>query len=716
MTSLDKKSFYIPILLGITFFYLVVGIGPLDPQNLSWIFGRFDPPKDYLGWAFYRNTPWGFPVGSNPNYGIDIGSSIVYSDSVPIMAIFFKLLSPLLGTPFQYFGIWLLICFVLQAWFSWKIISLFSNKIWIVLLGSGLLAFAPPMLWRLDTPSGMQAGLAAHFLILAAIYLSLRPLQQRRILYWALLLSAAALTHFYIFAMLGLLWLASLLDALFSQKQLKPKQVATEFLIVILILLIAAWQAGYFMISSSAGVEWGYGFFKLNLLDPINPDGWSFFLPNIPIPSTWGEGFNYLGLGVILAIGFGALQLAMKSSSNGWTPLKEVLNSLSNYRFLTLCLLMLLLDALSNNIGIGMREFHFDIPYSLYTLLSILRSSARMYWPVHYCLVIAALYLIIKLTPAKASAVLLAFLLAIQIADTSNGWLSIRKSLARDMSAEINSPLLKDPFWQSAANNYKKIIRIPAGSQTLNWIQFASIASKNSMSTNSVYLARIDNRQVDSVNSKLKDVLKNGSYDPGALYILEQRFLIPALVTAGPNDIIAKVDGFNVLAPGWLKCSACTEISEEKRIKTEQLRPLNRSIIGFSNQSKDQQSIFYLGNGWSWQEDWGTWSDGAVAAINIPWPKQTPRTLKIDLKAFVITDTHPTQSVDVLVNGALYTHLELNEFDNNLLIIPISKEMLVKPFLNIEFKMQTPGQPSKLIGGNKDQRKLGIGLKSAYFD
>lgn len=100
MTSLDKKSFYIPIFLGIIFFYLVVGLGPLDPQNLSWIFGRFDPPKDYLGWAFYRNTPWGFPIGSNPDYGIDIGSSIVYSDSVPIMAIFFKLLSPLLGTPF----------------------------------------------------------------------------------------------------------------------------------------------------------------------------------------------------------------------------------------------------------------------------------------------------------------------------------------------------------------------------------------------------------------------------------------------------------------------------------------------------------------------------------------------------------------------------------------------------------------------------------------
>jgi hypothetical protein len=81
-----------------------------------------------------------------------------------------------------------------------------------------------------------------------------------------------------------------------------------------------------------------------------------------------------------------------------------------------------------------------------------------------------------------------------------------------------------------------------------------------------------------------------------------------------------------------------------------------------------------------------------------------------------MTDRYPTQSVDVLVNGAPYTHLELNEFDNNSPIIPIAKEMLTQPFLNVKFKINNPGKPSKLINGNKDQRKLGLGLKSIYFD
>lgn len=668
MTSFDKKSFYIPILLGIAFFYLVVGLGPLDPQNLNWIFGRFDPPKDYLGWAFFRNTPWGLPIGSNPNYGIDIGSSIVYSDSVPVMAIFFKLLSPLLGSPFQYFGIWLLICFVLQAWFSWKIVSLFSNKFWVILFGSGLLAFAPPMLWRIDTPSGMQAGLVAHFLILAAIYLSLRNSQHRRTFYWALLLSIAALTHFYIFAIAGLLWSANLLDTLISQNRLNLKQAASEFIIVILVVVAIAWQAGYFMISSSAGIEWGYGFFKLNLLSPINPEGWSFVLPNILVPSTWGEGFNYLGLGAILVIGF------------------------------------------------GMKDFHFEIPNSLYALLSILRSSARMYWPIHYCLVIAAIYFVIKLTPTKATPFLLGFILVIQLADTSNGWLKIRNSLARDMSTEINSPLLKDPFWQTAASHYRKIIRIPAGTQTLNWLQFASLANRNSMSTNSVYLARVDNRQVDAANSKLQDLLKNGKFDPTALYIIEKRFIIPALASSGPDDLLSNIDGFTVLAPGWLKCEACSQVPIKKQIKAEEFRPTNNSSIGFSDEMKDQKSIFYLGNGWSWQETWGTWSDGVSSELNIPWPKQSPHSLKMNIKAFVITDKHPTQSIDVFVNSVPFSHLKLNQFDNNLITIPISKEMLSRPYLNIKLEIHNPGKPSKLISGNQDKRLLGIGLVSARFD
>ena len=101
-------SFLYPLLLGAIAFFIVVGFEPLNPVNAGWILGRLDPTQHYLGWLFYRNSEWTFPIGLNPLFGQDLSSSIVYSDSIPLLAIPFKLLGPLLPERFHYFGIWLL--------------------------------------------------------------------------------------------------------------------------------------------------------------------------------------------------------------------------------------------------------------------------------------------------------------------------------------------------------------------------------------------------------------------------------------------------------------------------------------------------------------------------------------------------------------------------------------------------------------------------------
>ena len=149
MTFFKKNTPFIPLFFGIVFFYLIVGFGPLDPHNLGWIFGRFDPPQHYLGWAFYRYSPWSFPIGLNPNFGMDISSSIVYTDSIPIMAIFFKLLSPILPQVFRNLVITLLfiaslVC--LENYFS-NIKPFLGNFFWY----RAIIFFAPYVLATLYT-------------------------------------------------------------------------------------------------------------------------------------------------------------------------------------------------------------------------------------------------------------------------------------------------------------------------------------------------------------------------------------------------------------------------------------------------------------------------------------------------------------------------------------------------------------------------------------
>ena len=118
-----------PILFGIGAFFLVIGPYALDPNNIAWLTTGDDIAQHYLGAVFYRYGPWTMPVGLNPNFGIEISSSIVFSDSIPIMAFILKTFSSWLGEPFQYFGIWILICFLLQAVLAWMLIGLFCKDL-----------------------------------------------------------------------------------------------------------------------------------------------------------------------------------------------------------------------------------------------------------------------------------------------------------------------------------------------------------------------------------------------------------------------------------------------------------------------------------------------------------------------------------------------------------------------------------------------------------
>ena len=119
-----------PIVLGVLVFALVVGPGTLNPTNEHWLLVGNDVTQHYLGWVFFRHGPWSFPIGLNPANGLEFSSSIVFSDSIPLLAFVFKFLSPILPEPFQYMGIWLLMCFVLGSSFFCLLPFCFFVPIW----------------------------------------------------------------------------------------------------------------------------------------------------------------------------------------------------------------------------------------------------------------------------------------------------------------------------------------------------------------------------------------------------------------------------------------------------------------------------------------------------------------------------------------------------------------------------------------------------------
>lgn len=535
----------LPLLLGLAAFLLVVGPRALYPDNVAWLASE-DPATHYLGWLFFRQSPWTFPLGLNPGYGLEWAGSIVYSDSNALLALLLKPFSAWLPPVFQYFGFWLLACFILQAWFAWKILGLVTDRAELRVLGTGFFLFSPPMLWRLQG----HANLVGHFLLLAGLYLALRPRQERRALCWGALAAVTALVHGYLLALVGLIWVADLVSKL-VQRKLPARAAALEFAAVCAVTAIVCWQAGYFVVRDGVSAG-GYGIARMNLLSIVDASGWSYVLQDIPEHSGEYEGFNYLGLGVILLFVFGLPAVLPEGG--------PLLGKVRRYPGLAAALLALTLFALSHRVGVGSHGFDYPLPEFAVRAAEVFRGSGRMFWPVFYVLVLAAVFIVIRGYAPRAAVTLLGLALAIQVADTHAGWAELRRRLMAAPQAAWRTPF-RDPAWQELAARYRNVRFIEPRNRGPRWNQVAAFAGSHGMGTDAAYLARPDAGLLAQARAKAAESLRTGRFDRDSLYILEDGVVAQAVRGVDSStDLLVRIDGLNVLAPGWKACGDCPAI------------------------------------------------------------------------------------------------------------------------------------------------------------
>jgi hypothetical protein len=117
-------------LLGICDGVLLIGWHAINPGNLDWL--KSDPTVFQAGWEFLRREPWSFPPTWIGHLDYPAGISAAYLDVIPIIAVPLRLASGILPTDFQYFGIYIVTCLVLQAYFGWRLMSRFTSDKWIV--------------------------------------------------------------------------------------------------------------------------------------------------------------------------------------------------------------------------------------------------------------------------------------------------------------------------------------------------------------------------------------------------------------------------------------------------------------------------------------------------------------------------------------------------------------------------------------------------------
>ena len=695
--------------MGIIAFLLVCGPLILNPLNEAWLLTGGDLTQQYFGWVFFRNGPWEMPIGLNPMYGMDISSSIVYSDGNPLLSLFFKPFNTALPEIFQFQGLWLAICFVLQAYLAWEILGLYTKDWLSKCLGTSLFLLATPMLFRV----GVHVNLAAHFFILGGIYLILRTSIKHQKYWWVLLLLASLGVHFYLFAMIFGLWIADLSDRFNNQKEQILKDNLAWVSLTLALIVMFSWQLGYFSVKAPS--LFGYGFFKANLLSLFNANGWSLFIKDLPIKSSWGEANLYLGLGTITLLIFGLLKI--------WGyPDKKII--LKKYRFLFVFLVLFFLFSITNQLGIGPLEIRIPFPEWIVKIFGILRHSARLFWPVYYAILIVGYILVVKNYSMGHSRLILALCMGIQILDLSPGLMSLHRELNAPLKNDLTSSPLKQPFWKIASTQYQSLYLLPSRSEpnpdfmsrfmSSDWKIFGRYAGVNKLNTNAVYMSRYDTEKQKLAFSNAINSSVTGTYDQSTLYIIKNEDLIPvALGLKDENTLLANIDGFNILAPNFLKNANDNLIGSFKIIDIQSIRPKIHQEISFKRPAS-QLSIYALTKDWNNREDWGSWSRGKDMSLTLPLPIVQAKVLTLNLRAFV-NGAIPVQTVQVICDGNKLGSYSLSKFEDNLIKVNIPASAKQKGYINLELNVPNAASPAS-IGMDNDTRELGIGIVWARFD
>jgi len=684
------------VCVGVAAFLLAADTAILDPRNTAWLM-KGDPATHFLGWEFFRRAPlvqW--PIGANPYYGMEMSSSVVFTDSIPLLALLFKPFSPWLTTPFQYTGWWILLCFLLQAVFAWKLLARTTQDAWLRLLGSAFFVLAPFLLWRLEE----HYALFGQGVIVASLVLYLR--EKYSPLAWTALLGAAVLIHAYLFVMVGGVWAADLARR-FLMRERNGARLAADAAAAIGATLLLMWAAGYFMIRSGVGGA-GFGIYRTNLFSMIDPDDvWSVVLTDLKSGRGEYEGFAYAGIGMLALM----IVAAAAFVRSGITLVRK-----KHVPLCAACVLFVLL-ALSNHIAAGPHVIlSYPLPSFMDGITGMLRVSGRFLWPVSYLLYACALAVVFRTLPHRASVVLCAVLLILQVADMHHAFAGLRDTFRRP---EPPAPALRSSDWDAIAAKYSTLILVLPENRPEHWMVLSDLAAAHRMSVNVGYFARVDADRLDKARTAVAATVIANTLDPRALYVFTDDLLWNAAIARlNSADLAGVKDSIRFIAPGFNARSR----SDDRRISVSPPSATNSFVcrpgerLVFDTTGTGHTHCVY---GWSAAEPCGTWSDGDSSMFLFKF-SPVPRTdleLIIGARAF-ITETHTSQRVEVRANGRALTTLTYTAEQHDSLrslVIPLSCLRGGEGVLRLCFYYNDAASLVEL-GLSPDVRRLGLCVQS----
>ena len=472
-------------LAGVAFFLALYGVRVLDVTNADWILNSgADPSQHYLGWQFYRGSELRLPyLGMSYNTVYPYRTSVLYSDSIPLLALIFKPFSALLPATFQYMGLWGLASFALQGLLAQKIAWRISGAeergiaVQAGTVAASVLALLYPVL---TIRMFAHTALAGNWLILLGLWLWLccRGGVVRSCLWWGLAGILCVGVHQYYLPMVGICAVG------YAAARLMRRDGPAPALLPILSfcgcalaeLFVLGAFSGNFANTDPSG--WFTGADPLNLIVPGLYSTWE-----VDIFVGWG-----ILLAAVLALAAGAA-LCLRRRAGLRAAVRRRLPWLVSGGLIGL---LSLLAACSNTFVMGGVSLGtLPLPEPLYNFWHTFACCGRLAWLAGYLLLAVAGGLLLRFGRGAGLAGLI-LCIAVQGGWRAGALADRYRTFHTDSLYAWASPL-EDDAWQMLAESgrFDHLMFASYDIDAPGYWALADYAARNGWSVNGFYLAHL---------------------------------------------------------------------------------------------------------------------------------------------------------------------------------------------------------------------------------
>lgn len=522
-----NRAALLAAVLGAVYFLWLYGPDVVIPTNVDWFtaIGE-DPRQHYYGWVLYRRSRWMFPIGLMDTCVYPYPVSVIYSDSLPLFAVLFKLLSPLLPDQFQYWGIWGLLCYALMGFLGAKLVGFFAARPAAgetappstlpadaaAVLGSVFFITAPVLKNRMYG----HTALASQWLILAALCIFLYERRsfastRRMLAAWAVMGVLCGTIHMYYLAMCGIVLLGFAVRRGIERRSVASfaAPIAAFCLSALAVILLLGGFSSSFAAKSNMFVA------GIDLLDFLDPQGTSRFWAGIDTGSGF-ERYSWVGLGALLlallAACGGLIRLA-RTSKTKESVRKGQLGAAVGAAVIVLVTLFVSLGKTAT-VG-GHVLYTLPLPNLLLRAWSMFSSSGRIAWVLIYFGYAVLLGLAVRWFDPRAAVAVVALCAAVQGADLSRSMVSTHEKFQylKTPQAQPVSALQDDAWEVIAQQGFAHVALTSCRNLGGYGGDFLAYAVDHHMTINTMYLAHIDReKEQDGIMATLNPLTEDTLY------------------------------------------------------------------------------------------------------------------------------------------------------------------------------------------------------------